>query len=231
MIDMHVHILPGVDDGAQDEAMTRKMMRRASEAGVNYIVCTPHVYRPEDHRRNRSAWSAAKRIAHEYGIGMAMGYELNYRALAALKGDMEALGAFCLGPTPCLLLEFSGDHPMPGWEYVITDMTDNGYLPIVAHPERYSYIQKDVKFAQAMVELGCELQIDAGGLMAGLMSAERRTARKLLKSGLVSYIASDAHTPQDYDAYEKAYKAFGEDWPQRNRLTDALRRHAKEKRR
>ena len=115
MIDMHVHILPGVDDGARDEEMTREMMGRATEAGVHYMVCTPHVYRPEDQQQNRRALAAAKRIAHEYGIGMAMGCELNYRALAALKGDMEALGPFFLGQTPCLLLEFSGDHPMPRW--------------------------------------------------------------------------------------------------------------------
>ena len=230
MIDMHVHILPGIDDGARDEAMTRAMMRRAAEAGISYIVCTPHVYRPEDQARNRNALAAGRRIAHEYGVGMAMGCELNYRALAALKGDMQALGAFCLGPTRCLLLELPGDHAMPGWEYVISDMTDAGYLPIIAHPERYSYIQKDEGAAQAMVELGCELQIDAGGLMAGLMSAERRTARRLLKAGLVSYIASDAHTPKDYDAFEKAYGVFCGEWPQENRLTDALRRYGKEKR-
>ena len=230
MIDMHVHILPGIDDGARDEAMTEAMMRRAAQADVSYIVCTPHVYRPEQQARNRAAFAAGRRIAHEYGVGMAMGCELNYRALAALKDDMQTLEAYCLGPTPCLLLELPGDHPMPGWEYMISDMMDYGYLPIIAHPERYSYIQRDDGYAQAMTDLGCELQIDAGGLMAGLMSAERRTARKLLKSGMVSYIASDAHTPKDYDVFEKAYKMFGGEWPQKNRLTDALRRYGKEKR-
>ena len=228
MIDMHVHILPGVDDGAQDEQMTRQMMRRAKDAGIDYIVGTPHVYRPQDQAVNRSMLRLTRRIAHEYGIGMAMGCEFNYRAL--LAADTGNLDAFCLAGTPCILLELPADQMMPGWEGTISEMIDRGYLPIIAHPERYAYVQRDIGVAHAMCDIGCELQVDACGLMAGLFSAERKTARKLLSEGMVSYIASDAHRPSDYDDYEKAWRTFKAEWPRGSRLVDRLRARGKEQR-
>ena len=226
MIDMHVHILPGVDDGAKDAEMTRAMMRRAADAGITFMIATPHVYRVEDQIRHRGALRAARSLAHENGVKLNLGCEFNYRALRG-SGTQE-LDAFCLGATKCLLLEFANDHLMPRWDAVISEIMDNGYLPIIAHPERYSYIQRDFGIAQEMSDLGCEMQVDACGLMAGLLSAERRTARKLLKEGMVSYIASDAHTPDDYDDFEKAYRTFRGEWPRASRLTAQLRAQRKE---
>ena len=80
-----------------------------------------------------------------------------------------------------------------------------------------------------MRDLGCELQVDACGLMAPLMSDERRTARRLLREGMASYVASDAHRPGDYDDYERAYRTFRGEWPGNNRLTQALLAKRKER--
>lgn len=227
MIDMHVHILPGVDDGAQDAVMTKAMMRRAADAGVTMMFATPHVYRVEDQLSNRRALLPARTIAHEQGIGLHLGCEFNYRALQ--QNGVQQLDDFCLGATKCLLLEFSNAHLIPRWDAVISEIMDYGYLPIIAHPERYAYIQRDFGIAQTLSDLGCEMQVDACGLMAPLLSAERRTARKLIKEGLVSYIASDAHRPEDYDDFEKAYRTFGGDLPRKNRLMTQLLRQRKER--
>lgn len=220
MIDMHTHVLPGVDDGAKDEKMSSEMLARAKDAGVSAIVCTPHVYRPQDHEHNRLVVPAAREIAHAQGIRLFGGCEFNYRAL--IKTGIDQLDAFCMAGTKCLLLEFSNDHLVPGWEPLLSDLVEAGYLPIIAHPERYSYVQRDIGVAEEMLELGCELQLDAGGLLAGMFSAERKIARKMLSQGMVSYIASDAHRPADYDTFAKAYKTFGGEWPEENRLTQEL---------
>ena len=227
MIDMHVHILPGVDDGATDAKMTQAMMRRAADAGITTIYATPHVYRAEDQLPIASALRTARSIAHDEGIALNLGCEFNYRALQ--QNGVQQLDDYCLGATKCLLLELSNTHLLANWDQVISEMMDQGYLPIIAHPERYSYIQRDFDIAQAMIELGCEMQVDAGGLMAPLMSAERKTARKLLKEGLVSYIASDAHRPQDYDNFEKAYRTFRGEWPRESRLHALLLKRRKER--
>lgn len=221
MMDMHVHILPGVDDGARDAQMTRRMVSRAADAGITWMIATPHVYRAEDQHRNRRGLRIARAIAHEAGIGLGLGCEFNYRAL--LKVPPERLDAYCLSGTRCILLEFGCDQLPPQWDTMISAMTDCGYLPIIAHPERYSYLQRDFGVAREMRDLGCELQVDAGGLMAPPLSAERRTARRLLREGMAAYVASDAHRPEDYDGYERAYRTFYGEWPQGGRLMQALR--------
>ncbi|MBQ4264943.1 MAG: hypothetical protein IJB85_05475 [Clostridia bacterium] len=225
MIDMHVHILPGVDDGARDMDMTREMMRRAADAGIRMIVATPHVYRMDDQQRNRRMLRLGRSIAHECGIALNMGCEFNYRAI--LRAGTQELDAYCLAGTRSILLEFACDHILPRWDAIVSEMMDHGYLPIIAHPERYRYIQRDLGVAQEMCDLGCELQVDAGGLLAPLLSDERRTARKLLKEGMVSYVASDAHRPADYDNYEKARRTFRGEWPCENRLIAQLRAQKK----
>lgn len=225
MIDMHVHILPGVDDGAKDEQSSREMMRRAADAGITLMIATPHVYRTADQLRNRRAFGETRHMAREYGVVLEMGCEFNYRTMR--ESGTEVLDDFCLGGTKCLLLEFSNEFLMPRWDAVISEIMDNGYLPIIAHPERYRYIQRDFGIAQAMSDLGCEMQVDACGLMAGLLSAEQRTARKLLKEGYVSYIASDAHSPEDYKEFEKVRRVFRGEWPEGSRLLAQLRAQKK----
>lgn len=220
MIDIHAHVLPGVDDGAKDERMTEEMLARATDAGISAVICTPHVYRPDDQARNRLAMPRTREIAHRHGISLSMGCEFNYRAL--IKTGTEGLEGFCLAGTPCILLEFSNDRLVPDWEILLTEIVEEGYLPIIAHPERYTYIQKDIGIAEEILSYGCELQVDAGGLMAGLFSLERKTARKLLSEGMVSYIASDAHRPEHYATFEKAWRTFKGEWPQENQLMHLL---------
>lgn len=227
MLDMHVHILPGVDDGAVDEKMTREMVRRAREAGITRMVATPHVYQPQDQMKNLQALGHARAITRRVRLPLSMGCELNHRALLGLS--MQELEGFCLGPTRCILLELPVERMLPNWDAIVCEMMDWGYQPIIAHPERYLYLQKDFDVAKEMVELGCEMQVDATGLMAPLMSAERRTARRLIKNGMAHYVASDAHRPEDYDAFEKAYRVFSREWPTRSRFAAAMKALMEEK--
>ncbi|MBR5302802.1 MAG: phosphoesterase [Clostridia bacterium] len=220
MIDIHAHILPGIDDGAKDEQMTKEMLARAADAGISSIICTPHVYRADSQKNNCLAFPGTKELAKKHGISLAMGCEFNYRVL--LKTGTEALDEFCLAGTPCILIEFSNDRLVPDWEILLTEIVEKGYMPIIAHPERYAYVQKDIGIAEEMLRYGCELQVDAGGLMAGLFSAERKIARKMLSEGMVSYIASDAHRPEHYATFDKVRRTFKAEWPEDNQLTRML---------
>ncbi len=79
---------------------------------------------------------------------------------------------------------------------------------IIAHPERYTPIQDDIGIAERMAEIGCELQVSVGSLNKGFAS-KRKCALAMLEKGLVSYIASDAHRPEDYRVYDKINKKYG----------------------
>lgn len=216
MIDIHSHILPNVDDGATSKTMSNEMFTRAKNVGITTIVCTPHVYSPENQARNMKVLPVARKLAHKQGMRLHAGCEFNYRAL--LKSKVNNLDDFCLAGTKCILLELSNDRLIAGWEPLLCEIVEQGYLPIIAHPERYRYIQNDLAIAEAMCSYGCELQLDAGGLMAPIFSSEHKTACQILASGMASYVASDAHRPNHYMIFEKAYKTFASEWPKENRL-------------
>lgn len=213
MLDIHAHILPGVDDGAADEAMAVEMLKSARRAGVDRLIATPHVTPNRGIGRCRDAYDRLRPQAQSQGIALLSGCELSVRALAGSPVSPEALAPYALGGTRFILLEFPADAPPVDWEYLLSDIGKAGYHVIIAHPERYRYIARDLMMAQELMNYGCELQIDARALLGGRFSAGRRTAIRLMDRGLASYIASDAHRPEDYDLFLKAFQHFGKKWP------------------
>jgi len=213
MLDMHTHILPGVDDGAVDEAMAVEMLKAARQAGIDRIVATPHVSRGCGIERCRAPYGRLSKAAEALGIGLAPGCELTVRTLAGSKISPEILAPFAIGQTRFVLLEFPDDAPPVDWEYLVSDIKRAGFHAIIAHPERYRYVAKGLSLAQSLINYGCELQLDALSFLGGRFSSERRTAAKLLDGGLASYIASDAHRPADYVSFATVRRHLGNHWP------------------
>ena len=199
MLDIHSHVLPGVDDGAADMQESTAMLRAARAAGVTGIIATPHRKDAKDDPAHiREAYEALRPVAAELGMSLYLGYEYHYRLF--LDGDVRHARAFCLADSSVLLLEFStGALPLQ-WENTIYAIQQEGMDVIIAHPERYASVQADVSVAERMAQMGCELQIDVESLDAGAGSAERRCARLLISKGLASWIASDAHHADAYDS-------------------------------
>jgi tyrosine-protein phosphatase YwqE len=142
-----------------------------------------------------------------------LGCELSVCALAGCAISTETLTPLKIGETRFILLEFPDDEPSVDWEFLVSDIKCAGFHVIIAHPERYRYIAKDYSLAQSLLNYGCELQLDAQSFLNGRFSTERRTAIKLLESGSVSYIASDAHRPNDYETYFAIRRHLGKNWP------------------
>lgn len=220
MLDIHSHILPGVDDGAADETMAIEMLQSARRAGIDKIIATPHVTRNRIVGRFRIVYDNLRQHAEKYGITLTLGCELSVRVLAGCEITPEILSQYAIGETHFILLEFPNDALPVDWEYLLSDITRAGYHVIIAHPERYQYIAKDLMLAEDFLNYGCELQLDARALMGGRFSAERRTALRLLDRGLLSYVATDAHHPNDYQLFTEANRSFGKNWP-----TDGLLHH------
>lgn len=220
MLDIHTHILPATDDGSKSAAMTERMLKAAKAANIDRIIATPHITKrnaaPGIYKNFSDTFEAARQV----GIRLYAGGELRINVFADAKD--EALYVYKLGAEGFFLLEFS-THALPvDWEFIISDFVQHGYHPVIAHPERYEFIQKDIMIAKELINYGCELQLDAGGLIAGMFSREQRVARRMLDQGMISYIASDAHKPEDYEAFDKARKMFSSDWPQDGLLEKIL---------
>lgn len=193
--DMHCHILPGVDDGARNEGSTERMLNIACDEGIDYIVATPHF----EYGREKETFEDLKRKYWEVreqwkAMGpkkeLFLGNEVFYS-----EGVVESLDsrmALTMNGTKYVLVEFGVDA---GPEYVkmaIQKLGYAGYRPIIAHVERYSKL-KDVKILQKLLEMGAYLQVNAKTLCGEYGFWEKHRVMRMMKLGLVHFVASDAH--------------------------------------
>lgn len=214
MRDMHCHILPGVDDGAEDMEEALAMFSAARKMGVTSITCTPHCRDPYfDYlamwRAFRSFESEVHRIDPTFPL--QMGFEVNYRKLMELGlGWAERLH---FDGTNEFLLELSVNASptrFGDYERTIFELQGLGYDVIIAHPERYEAVQRDIGLAKELAQMGCKLQASADFIKGGRFGREKRPAVKMFKEGLYTYIASDAHYPAHYTYLRQAISKFGE---------------------
>lgn len=187
MIDIHSHIIPRVDDGANSAEVAARMMARYAAQGVEGVVCTPHQnrngQRPE---ALRAAFEALQRQMAGSPVRLYLGAEIYY--YEDMLRDLKAGRLLTMNGTAYVLVEFSVKYNVADIPEAVYELRAAGYLPIVAHMERYGYLSEEDCYG--VKESGGLVQVNAGALLAG---ANRRRARFLLKHGLADFVASDCH--------------------------------------
>ena len=203
MFDIHCHILFGVDDGSRSLAESQAMLHAAHGVGIDHIVCTPHYRgRNVNHQRITENYQTLKAFANKQGFKMALGFEVYWETLADI--GLENAGGLCIEDTNMLLLEFSPGSLPANWQRIIFSLQSRGIQPIIAHPERYRPIQDNIDIAIEMKNMGCLLQLSANFAAGGFLSGSKKTAIRLLEANLVDYVASDAHSVEDYADFKEA---------------------------
>lgn len=209
MRDVHCHIVPGVDDGARDLEESLAMFRAARAAGVTSIVATPHArghwYDPEKVER---AFDGLKRAVHEIdpNFPLTRGWEVYYDTLIEI--GVEHAPELGFEGASELLLEFSTSRLPLDYERVLYQLQGMGLQVIIAHPERYTFIQNDLAVAESLVAAGCKLQASANFSAGGLFDSSKKCAKRLFDKQLYSYIASDAHRVKHYTYLAAARKSY-----------------------
>ena len=199
LIDLHAHILPGIDDGAQtiDEAL--KIARAARKAGFCAIAATPHrlegVYDVSEETvidAFEKLQNAIKKEGVDITLYRGAEYYLDDRFLPLLEqGKMVGLGG-----SKTLLCELPMMRIPPYFADFAFRMRLKGYTPLLAHPERYNDIVRKPKRARELVEKGFLLQVNLGSFSGLYGRTVRKTARFLIEDGLVTVAASDVHAPK-----------------------------------
>ena len=209
MRDIHSHILPGVDDGARDLDESLAMIAAAKAVGVTEIVCTPHVRDPYfDYDAMWDAYDAL--VAAADGFPLQMGFEVNHAKLMDL--GMQWVDYLHFDGSDEFLLELSSratEVEFADYERTIFELQGKGYEVIIAHPERYRAVQKNPDLAVRLARMGCKLQASADFVDGGRLGRELRPAKRMLRDGLYSFIASDAHRVEHYDALARAMAKYG----------------------
>lgn len=219
-IDIHCHIMPGVDDGSPDMATSLEMLRIADKNGITHIILTPH-HKPMHHNvspeHNVAYRKKLQEAATEAGIKAKLfsGNEIYYS-----DETMEELidGRICsLAGSDYVLVEFHPTNPFKAIQNAAGRVQAAGYIPIIAHVERYSDIVSHPARVRDLIQMGCFIQVNASSVMGKYGFGISHFTKKLLKEELVHFIASDAHdtgrrAPHLLDCRNYVERKFGEDY-------------------
>jgi protein-tyrosine phosphatase len=223
MIDLHSHVLPGVDDGARTLEESLGILRAAAEDGITRIAATPHVRsdHPTSPDTMEQGVEALNRAAREAGVPIEVlpGGELDIEYAAGL--DDATLARFGLGGNPAVLLL---ECPYYGWPLDLRDVAFRldlrGFSVVLAHPERNPDVQADPELLRPFVDAGVLVQLTAASVDGRIGSSARHASRVLLDAELAHLIASDAHGPQIRAAGMAAAAAAVGDAPLARWLTE-----------
>jgi protein-tyrosine phosphatase len=222
-IDMHCHILPGVDDGAENMAETLKMLEIAYKSGTRSMIATPHYHPVRGHakaERILEALEKTREAAKERfpGLKLYPGQEMYYShdALDALRRK-ELL---TLGGGAYVLVEFSPGTEVRKIKESLSSLVMTGHRPILAHVERYAHLVEDLDSVEELADAGIYLQVNSQSLTGNPGWKRKRFIKALLKEDLVSFIGSDAHdsrrrTPCLDACAQYITKKFGKEMAQR----------------
>jgi protein-tyrosine phosphatase len=195
VIDLHSHLLPGIDDGAPDLAASVAMGRAAVEGGVEAIVATPHVSRtyPNDPAGLAARVAEVQAVLDEADVALRVhkGAELSHALLTELTD--EALRACTIGDGDYILLEPPLTGPAPVIDRMASDLQSRGFKVVIAHPERIAAFQRRIEMVETLVEQGCVTSVTAGSLAGRFGGGVKRFTEELFARGLVHNLASDAH--------------------------------------
>ena len=221
MIDIHSHILPGIDDGAKSSSETLDLLKKAEKEGISSIIATPH-HNPEfkpSIETITSLVNKANTIAqnNKLNINILVGQEI--RLYADLVSDLENNNLLTLNQSKYILIEFPSNH-VPGYaQEICYQLQLSEYQPIIVHPERNTDIIKNPNILYNLVQHGALAQITAGSIIGKFGLKAKKTAFKLLDHDLIHFIASDAHHLKTRDFHMKAAtkklsKTYGHDYTQ-----------------
>lgn len=200
-LDVHCHILPGLDDGSKDWEMTEQMLRMELDQGARGLIVTPHFWKgrwtatPEKIRELAAQLEEkARKLDPDFFV--KVGNEIKYYGPSSVEMVQEA-ACLTMGDTKYALLEFSYDCSCSDIETAVNQMRTKGYRPIIAHVERYKCFHKEYDRLDQLIQKGAYLQINAevlqdGGLGSRLFG-EGAFLKKLFQYQMIHLIGTDCH--------------------------------------
>ncbi|MBQ8426598.1 MAG: hypothetical protein IJX16_02425 [Clostridia bacterium] len=213
MVDIHSHLLPFVDDGSDGYEMSIELLKNACNQGVTDVVLTPH-YRHEfveDEQSILENFEKFKQIVNESGLKVNLYIGREVFIYNDYKEAISGVKPNCLNGTKYILVEFDFDTVVDIVN-IVYELARKGYIPIVAHLERYEYA--NLNTAVEIKQSGGLIQVNA----QSLVNPERRSQKKflttLLDENLVDFVASDIHANRKYlmkKAFNKVLKKYGRD--------------------
>ena len=213
-VDIHSHVLHGLDDGAQMIEDSLAMLEIAARSGTTDLVATPHsntqyVFRPELIAEQIAELQPRTPVRLHPGCDFHLSVGNIQDALAHPEKYTVNHGAYLLVEFPELVVFRAADE-------ILRELVEAGMVPIISHPERNGHLRTEVDDLERWVKEGCYLQVTAASLTGLFGTVAQRSALQLIERGLVHVVASDAHntrqrSPALGEAYERLVERWGEE--------------------
>ena len=194
LYDIHSHILPGVDDGAKNMDIALALIEKEIEAGVETIILTPHFRKEMFEPDMEDIWNAYDELLYETrykNIRLYLGCEFhaNMEMVETLDNDLRPT----LADSRYVLTEFAHNSTRSFIKERADALLMSGYRPIIAHIERYRATRKDFDLIEDLIEMGCEVQVNADAIIGRDGLGAQRFCKKLMQEDMLHYVGSDTH--------------------------------------
>lgn len=197
MIDLHSHILPGIDDGSKSLEMSLEMARIAVADGIRTMACTPHIYPGlymNDAAGIAAACDALQRALDEHGIALQLTTGADVHLVPGLVKGLRAGEVPSLNGTRYVLLEPPHHVAPPRFAELVFDLVANGYTPVITHPERLTWVANHFPTFVELTRQGAWMQVTAGALTGVFGPNAQYWGERFVGEGLTHILATDAHS-------------------------------------
>ncbi len=215
MIDIHHHLLFGLDDGSPDLETSLAMIEMAQADGITHIVCTPHAnhfypFSPEENAARLA--QIRERCGDSITFGLGCDFHLSYDNIEDARTHPAR---YTINGKNYLLVEFPDFNIPQNMAQIFYEMMVTGITPILTHPERNRTLTDEPQRMAEWIRMGCLVQVTAGSLLGNFGKRAQRMAEQLLRDRWVHFLATDAHNvtsrpPQMRAAYQHVARAYGE---------------------
>lgn len=207
-MDMHSHLIPAIDDGSKSIEESLELIRGLIQLGYTGAVTTPHVmgdYYPNNGSIIQNGWEELRRAIRQAGLDFRLEASAEYH-LDDYTADLFAKGDILHMPGKRLLVELSFFGAPPDLENRLFQLRLQGYHPILAHPERYTYYIGNLKVMERICDLGADLQVNILSLTGHYGAPVAKWARTLIDKGMVSYLGTDMHNARHLQGLHDALR-------------------------
>ena len=200
-VDIHSHILPGIDDGAKNIKESLELIEKMNEMGFSKIIGTPHTYPGLYENTNESIKKSFEKLNNKIQTNTNIGFASEYMLDNTIIERAQNKKLLCLKDN-YVLVEMSFISEPLGLYEIIYEIKVNGYIPILAHPERYMFINRLKKYHK-LKKFGCLFQANLLSLTNYYGQGVRKNLERLINEGLIDFVGSDIHNIKHIFAFEK----------------------------
>ncbi|MDC6366853.1 MULTISPECIES: tyrosine-protein phosphatase [Flavobacteriaceae] len=205
LVDIHNHILPGIDDGAKTADDSLQLLKGFSEFGVKSFFCTPHImhnYHDNTPESIKQAYNILKAELAQKNTDVKIDYAAEHMIDDNFETLLENNGVLAL-KKEYLLIEMSYLQPSFNFDFAIEKIAQHSYFPILAHPERYLYFHQKYETYSSLKMQGILFQMNLLSLGEYYGKEVQKVALKLLKDGFIEYVGSDVHNMRHLSALKE----------------------------